>query len=131
MIVLDTHVVIWDALKPDLLSSPARQVIDQANQEDGIILCDISLWEIAMLIRKGRLQIGTDFLTFISLVLQSNRYVLNSITPTIAWQSTQLPASVNADPADRLIAATAIVQNVPLVTADKNLRQSPAVPTLW
>jgi len=131
MIVLDTHVIIWDALKPELLSDPARQAIDLANRQDGLIFCDISLWEIAMLIHKGRLQVEVEYPDFINLVLQANRYILHRITPTIAHRSTQLPVTINADPADRLIAATALVENAVLVTADKNLRKATTIPTLW
>lgn len=131
MIVLDTHIIIWDALKPELLSDPARQAIDRANHQDGIIFCDISLWEIAMLMRKGRVQVEAGYLDFINLVLQANQYILRGITPAIAHQSTQFPATINADPADRLIAATALVENAVLITADKNLRQAAPVPTLW
>ena len=131
MIVLDTHVIIWDALKPELLSDSARQAIDRANQQDGLIFCDISLWEIAMLMHKGRLQVEVDYPDFVNLVLQANQYILHSITPAIAHQSTQFPATVNADPADRLIAATALVENAVLITADKNLRQATTIPTLW
>lgn len=69
MIVLDTHVIIWDALAPERLSEPARTAIAQANQSDGLIICDISVWEIAMLLQKGRVQVQTDPLTFINLVL--------------------------------------------------------------
>ena len=57
MIIVDTHVIIWDALKPGLLSKKAKEAIAQANEEDGIIFCEISLWEIAMLVQKGRIRI--------------------------------------------------------------------------
>ncbi len=59
MIVLDTHVIIQDALTPERLSKPAQAAIAQANQGDGMIICDISLWEIAMLLQKGRLRVDT------------------------------------------------------------------------
>jgi PIN domain nuclease of toxin-antitoxin system len=131
VIVLDTHVIIWDALKPELLSEPARQAIDRANRQDGIIFCDISLWEIAMLMHKGRLQVEADYLDFANLVLQANQYILHGITPAIAYQSAQFSAEVTPDPADRLIAATAMVENAILVTADRNLRQVATIPTLW
>ncbi len=91
MIVLDTHIVIWDALQPERLSEPARQAIAQANQTDGYLLCDISLWEIAMLMQTGRLQVDIDPLSFINLLLQANRLRIQPITPAIAVQSTQLP----------------------------------------
>ncbi len=131
MIVVDTHVIIWDALKPELLSDKASEAIARANQEDGITLCDISLWEIAMLMKKGRVQVDTDYQSFINLVLQANRYLVQSITPEIARQAVQFSKKVNKDPVDRLIAATSAVNNIPLVTADKNLQAADSIKTLW
>ncbi len=131
MIVLDTHVLIWDALAPDRLSEPARTAIAQANQSDGIIICDISVWEIAMLLQKGRVQVKTDPLTFINLVLQANKAHVQVITPHIAILATQFPAHLNQDPADRLIAATTLAEKATLVTADRNLRTAGLIPTLW
>jgi len=131
MIVADTHVIIWGALKPELLSPAARDAIARANDEDGIIFCEISLWEIAMLIQKKRLQLAVNYQAFIKLILQSNNYILQGITPEIAELSTLFPSMVNKDPADRLIAATAMAKKVVLVTADKNLRQAESVTTLW
>ena len=66
-IVADTHVIIWDALAPDKLSNKARKVFDEANDSEGILFCDISLWEISMLIDKERLIIDVPFLEFIEL----------------------------------------------------------------
>lgn len=131
MILLDTHVIIWDALAPSRLSLPVQQAIAQANQQDGILIADISLWEIAMLVQKGRVQIATDCQSFINLLLQANKTRLVPISPAIATQSVQLPALVNKDPADRLLVATALVEQAVLVTADHNLRQISAITTLW
>lgn len=131
MIVLDTHVLIWDALTPERLSEPARTAIAQANQSDGVIICDISVWEIAMLLQKGRLQVQTDPLTFITLVLQANKARVQAITPFIAILATQFPAQINQDPADRLIAATTLAEHATLVTADRNLQAANLIPTLW
>jgi len=109
VIVVDTHVILWDALKPELLSERAKQVIARANEGDGIIFCEISLWEIAM----------------------PNKYQYQGVTPEIAELSTQLPKEINKDPADRIIAATSLVQKIPLVTADTNLRRSGMLTTIW
>ena len=68
---------------------------------------------------------------FVNLVLSANKYIVHRITPEIAELSVDLPDSINKDPADRIIAATSIVNNVPLVTIDKNLIQSDMVNTLW
>ena len=131
MIVADTHVILWDALQPKKLSAKARQAIAAGNQGAGIIVCDISLWEIAMLMKKGRIQVEADYLTFIRLVLQSNRYTLHQITPEIADLSVQLPPEINKDPADRIIAATTMLTKGTLITADQNLQQAAGLSTLW
>jgi PIN domain nuclease of toxin-antitoxin system len=131
MIVVDTHIIIWNALKPEKLSENAEKAILAANNSGGIILCEISLWEIAMLIHKRRLSIDIEYMEFIELILQSNQYVLRGITPQIAWLSGQLFSDNNKDPADRIIAATSIIEDADLVTADKALRQSKKVTTIW
>ena len=131
MIVVDTHVIIWDALRPESLSPRAVEMIARANETDGIIFCEVSLWEIAMLIRKERISIETSYLDFIELLKAANKYLFHGISPEIAELSTKLPAEISNDPADRLIAATAITANVPLITADENLRQAKSVHTIW
>ncbi len=131
MIAVDTHILIWDALSPSRLSSVAVDAIAEANQADGIVVADISLWEIAMLIQKGRLQVATECHIFLNLILQANQIHVHPITPQIAALSTQTLSSINADPADRLIVATALAADIPLVTADRNLRNSDEIKTIW
>ena len=131
MIVVDTHVVIWDALRSRRLSSRARNAIEEANAGDGIVLCDISIWEIAMMMEAGRLKVDAAYSEFIGNVLKSNAYRLRSITPDVAELSARLFADAHKDPADRIIAATAIVLQSPLVTADEFLRRSRQVRTIW
>lgn len=131
MIVLDTHVIIWDALNPEKISSNAREAIYHANNEDGIIICDISLWEIAMLIKKERVKIDVKYRDFIDLLLDSNNYSIYNITPAIAELSTNFPDTINKDPADRIIAATSKIYSAPLVTADENLLKADELNTIW
>ena len=131
MIVVDTHIIIWNALKPEMLSGKAEKAISAANNSDGIIFCEISLWEIAMLMHKERLSIDIEYTEFIQLILESNKYVFRGITPEIAGLSTDLFSDNNKDPADRIIAATSIIENANLITADKELRQSKKVATIW
>ena len=131
MIVVDTHIIIWNALKPEMLSGKAEKAISAANNSDGIIFCEISLWEIAMLMHKERLSIDIEYTEFIQLILESNKYVFRGITPEIAWLSIGLFSDNNKDPADRIIAATSIIENANLVTADNELRQSKKVATIW
>lgn len=131
MITVDTHIIIWDVLKPELLSEKAKNELERANNSDGIIFCDISLWEIAMLVKKKRLEIDITYLEFIELLKASNKFIFQSITPEIADLSTKLSDQLNSDPVDRIIAATSIISNTPLITADKNLRRSKKLNIIW
>ncbi len=131
IVIADTHIIIWRALNLDRISKRAGHCLDEAEQSDGVVICDITLWEIAMLIEKERLKIDISYLEFIDLVLASGNYSVQPITPDIAAQSTHLQKAINADLADRLIAATSIILKAPLVTADKNLLGSEMIETIW
>jgi PIN domain nuclease of toxin-antitoxin system len=131
VIVLDTHVLIWDALTPKQLSAAARQAIAQADQQNNLIIADISLWEIAMLIEKKRVQIELGTQAFLNLILQAHKAIVQPITAAIATLAIDFPAEISKDPADRLIAATTLTKNATLITADKNLQNASLIPTLW
>ena len=131
MIVADTQVIIWDALKPELLSTRAKKAIREANRLDGIIFCEISLWEIAMLMKKRRLSVDVNYQEFIRLVSDSNNYIFKGISPQIAELSTHLFSDTNKDTVDRIIGATAIIEKAHLVTSDKILRRSKKIHTIW
>jgi len=131
MIVADTHIIIWKALRPEMLSENAKKAISSANRKEGIIFCEISLWEIAMLMQKKRIRVDSDYQDFIKLLMQSERYVLHGITPEIADCSVKFLPGVSKDPADRIIAATSLVEKVALVTADNSLRHAKNIKTIW
>ena len=131
MILMDTCAIVWDALEPTKLSDAALAAINKADEHNTLIIADVSLWEIAMLINKGRIQIETTAANFINLYLQSRSIVVQSISPEIAELSVNLGAEINSDPADRIIAATSIIHNAQLVTADQNLRNSNLLDSLW
>jgi PIN domain nuclease of toxin-antitoxin system len=84
-----------------------------------------------MLISKSKLSVEATFQELINLVIGSNNYHFQSITPEIAEKSTSLPDDVNKNPADRIISATSIIKKAPLITADKNLLKSKAIETIW
>lgn len=129
MILLDTCAILWDALEPDKLTVEAKQVIERSGNE--LIICDISLWEIAMLIGKKRLVVDDTISGFTKLVLQARDFQVSEITPEIAELSVNFGTEISKDPVDRLIAATSIVRNAPIVTADRNLRAATIVETIW
>ena len=129
MIVLDTCAIIWDALEPTKLTPKAKKAIERHSNQ--LIICDISIWEIAMLIRKKRIVV--DFATsgLIGLILQARNFRVQDITPEIAELSVNFGSQINSDPADRLIMATSVLRNAPVVTADGNLRDSGLLETIW
>ncbi len=129
MIILDTCAIIWDALEPSKLSSKAKGAIKRSGNE--LLICDISIWEISLLIKRKRLLIDENTSDFINLVLQSRSFQVQGITPEIAELSVNFGPEVNNDPVDRLIAATSIVMNAPVITADKNLRDAPVIDVIW
>jgi PIN domain nuclease of toxin-antitoxin system len=130
VILLDTCALIFDALTPERLTPAALAALDQGERDGHLACADISLWEIAMLIAKGRLEPGTDAREFCRLAVDARAVRCLPITPEIAVCSTALVLS-QGDPADRLIAATSILEQAPLITADHRLRESPELATIW
>jgi len=131
MILMDTCAILWDSLESSKLSNKALLAIEKADKDNMLIISDISIWEISMLIKKKRLKIDVTVVVFFNLFLQSRNILVQSISPEIAELSVNLDASINNDPADRIITATAIINNAQLVTADKNLIESKLVDTIW
>ena len=127
MITLDTCSLVWLSLSPDRLSKNANKAI----KNNSLIMSDISLWEIAMLTKSGRLIIDTSYSEYIELLLSSFGIQVNPVTPEIAKISVEFDDSVNRDPVDRIIAATSLVEDAPLVTADKNLIKAKIINTIW
>ena len=122
MIVVDTHIFIWDALASERLSITAKTAIDQAEHSQTLWLADISVWEIFMLVKRGRLSLPVPAAQFIELALQARGYQLQRMTPSIAEHAVNFGAEINNDPADRLIVATARYLRARLITADANLQ---------
>jgi PIN domain nuclease of toxin-antitoxin system len=87
MIVLDTCAILFDALAPDRLSAAARDAIEGADAAGELACCDISLWEIAMLADRGRVELGTDVVTFLDLALTARSIQVLPITSEIAMLS--------------------------------------------
>lgn len=124
VILLDTNAIIFDALQPDRLSRAARKKVDQGQKERSLACSDISLWEIAMLISKDRLDPGVPALEFINLALASRSIEVLPIEPEIADLSVSFNKDLGLDPADRLIAATAVHHRASLLTTDQALHDA-------
>ena len=130
MIVLDTHALIYDALTPARLSARARKAIALAFTQREIACSDISLWEIAMLIARKRLDPVMDARQFLDDIIAARHVRVLPITAQIAVLS-QSDTFSHGDPADRLIAATAQLHRAALITSDMKLRKLKEVTTIW
>ena len=118
MIVLDTHALIWVVNDDPRLGNAARTAIDDAVRTDFAWVSAITPWEIALLTEKGRLHLGREVGAWIKTALALPGIRLAPIEPEIAVDSVRLPGSFHADPADRLIVATARHWGAPILTAD-------------
>jgi len=121
MIVLDTHVLVWLAEGDSSLGTRARKLADQALLDDELAVSAISFWEIALLQKRGRLQLV--------------QHIVAWRTRLLSWGLTEIPvtgdigiaantlAKFHKDPADRLITATAFLNGAFILTADKRILQ--------
>jgi len=134
VILLDTHVLFWMANDSKRLSKRAREAIREARHEQGrhdagIAIATITVWELAWLAENGRIAVAVSVESFVRELV--SRAILRPVTPQIAALAVRLPKDFPKDPADRLIAATAMVEGMPLVTADSRIRRSKVVETVW
>jgi len=130
LILLDTHVVIWLAQDYSRITPRAHAAIEEARtKDDGVAVSVITLFEIVLLARRGRIRLTPGLETFLPEV--ERRFVVFPITGNIASQAFELPAGYPKDPADRIIGATAWVEGIPLITADREIRKSRALATIW
>lgn len=130
MILLDTHTIIWLLIAPEDLSRHAKEAVLQARRDGRTIAYSpVSLYEIANAARRGRLKLYTATEDFIRLV--EGRLDLASLTAKITVCAGQLPEPFHGDPIDRIIAATAIVNDCTLITHDIKIRDANVCKTLW
>src|SRR6185437_991097 len=127
---VDTHVVVWLAFDQDQISRKARTAIDDARKNaDGLAISDITLLELATLASKGRIHLNISLESFLQEV--ESRFVVLPITGRACARAIGFPATYPKDPADRIIGATALVEGLSLLTADREIRRSRAVRTIW
>ena len=131
MIVLDTHAWIWFSSMPQVLSRKAKKAIDTAVKEKNIWVSSISVWEVALLVKKKRLRLSMDVNDWIANSENLPFIQFIPVSNSIAVKSVNLPQPLHSDPADRIIIATALSTGAPIVTKDKKISDYSHVKTIW
>jgi PIN domain nuclease of toxin-antitoxin system len=120
-LLLDTHIWVWSLVEPDRLS---QTVVDQLEAADNELwLSPISVWELLMLIERGRVEVDGNPVEWVTDALQAVPLREAPLTHEVALESRRLRLKLE-DPADRFLAATAKVHDLVLITADRSLTRS-------
>jgi PIN domain nuclease of toxin-antitoxin system len=116
--LLDTHTVLWALLEDELISPRARRVIRSRRNE--LYVSAASAWEIATKFRLGKLPFAQPLAEDFVAVVTAAGYLLLPITVDHALRAGLLPGD-HRDPFDRMLAAQAIHENIPIISNDAKL----------
>ena len=120
-IILDTHVLLWVLLEPERISKNLKQKIISAQQSRRLFISSISLWEVAMLSQKKRLNVYEPIKDFLKAIVALDGILVKEISADVASESVLLLDDFHGDPADRIIVATARVAGATLLTRDQKI----------
>jgi PIN domain nuclease of toxin-antitoxin system len=131
LIVLDTHVLVWWVNGSPALKARARREIQGAVARGPAQASTISAFEIRTAVRRGRLDLGIPVEQWLADLAALPELRFQPVTTEIAVLAGSFGKDAPGDPADRLIAATALALKAKLVTADARLREFPQLQTVW
>ncbi len=120
-LLLDTHVLVWLMFGEAKLGKKAAKAISLAARESRLVISSITPWEIGVLVAKKRIYLHQDTMEWVRSAISLPGMMLAALKPEIAIVSTCLPFEMHADPADRILVATARHLGATLVTADRAL----------
>jgi PIN domain nuclease of toxin-antitoxin system len=128
--LLDTHVWYWLMETPEKIPGAVRKIIAQKTSVPFGVSA-ISLWEIAKLEEKGKINFNIPLQRWMREALDPGFMKRVELDEQVAAESTRLPEEFHRDPADQMIVATARVHNLTLITADRKILSYRHVKTLW
>jgi PIN domain nuclease of toxin-antitoxin system len=116
--VLDTHVWLDVALERGRIAPRVLRKLDAAAKANPLYVAAITPWETAMLARAGKVKVAGSTLDWLTRALHITRTAVAALEPAIAVDAVELPAWEHADPADRIIVATARYLGALLMTRE-------------
>jgi PIN domain nuclease of toxin-antitoxin system len=131
VIVLDTHALLWWVSDSSRLSARARREVSRALRRGALAASAISLFEIATAVRRGRLVLAMGLEEWLAEAQRITELRIEPVSLQIAFAAGSLAHAAPGDPADRIIVATTRALEARLVTADRRLRSSGLVDTVW
>src|SRR5580704_2519682 len=120
-LLLDTHVWLWEVFAMGQLSPSIRTRISDATQVGGLRLSVISIWEIAMLAARRRIELGSTTMRWVAEAVMRSHIVIEPLSTEIAAHAGELPGGFRSDPADLIIVATARITGATLMTRDRRI----------
>lgn len=120
LLFLDTHIILQSVVEPDRISKDVKRKIEQAQDQNRLAICSISLWEISMLALKKRINIFEPVKDFLETISNLEGLKIIDINAEIAAESASL-VSFHGDPADRIIVASTRVHGGTLITRDSEI----------
>lgn len=131
MILLDTQAAAWLATRPQRLSRPATAAIRREAARNGLAIASVTLMELGQMLASGEIRATGTPHEWLRGFAATTGVAIRDLTVDVAAVAAYLPPDFPGDPLDRVIAATAIVERVPLVTSDTRIRESRVVRTIW
>jgi PIN domain nuclease of toxin-antitoxin system len=130
VILLDTHCALWIELAPEKLSTRARSRIRKAeNSAEALAISCVSLWEIAQKNARRQLDLSIPCSRFLEEVEKD--FVVLPLNRAVVLRAAELTDPFPKDPMDRLIAGTALANDLTLITADEKIQRAAVCKLLW
>jgi PIN domain nuclease of toxin-antitoxin system len=127
--LLDTHVLLYWVDAPSRLTPSQARILKRVSATDPAWVSDITLWEVATLVNKGRIRLRLPVRDWLEAASAPPLVRRLSISPAVAAEVAALPETFHRDPADRIIVACARTAGATLLTQDRRIIESELVPT--
>lgn len=121
-LLLDTHIWVW-LINGDELNRETVELLDNAATQGRLFVPEIAVWELATLTAKKRLTLATPIKNWVQEALQKPGIEMAPLSWEISIESTMLPGDLHADPAGRIIIATARIKKYTLITRDREIQK--------